>query len=319
MNRILNIDIYKFKNRFCFVLVVAIVISLLFSFLSFAATADDYIATVGGKWAAGGMGEFTFKCHYWVYGGIYESILTNNYFLIDTTAPYWQTFTNVYDTFSTLGVLLALLWVVLDMLEKAQFDSLTPEVMIRFFIKFIIAMMLIQNAATIMTELINGGNYLFQKVVGAIHGAAGALDPTLKQAAEDIAKQSFLKCIGTLIELLLPFVFTIVAVVLMYVLLFGRILELGVRFMFTPIGIADIFTHGIQSPGMRYIKKFCAVALQGVVMIAILLAGSKLASTVATDPNAIVGLDVFTQVIILISMLGAMMKSQQISNDILGV
>lgn len=317
MNTIFKNKTKSINSKFLLCIFIIIIISSLFSIFAFAATADDYINAVGGVWTSA-LGKFTFKCYFWVYGGLYESVTSSKGFLIDTTSSYWAGFTNIYDVISTAGVLLAILWVVLDLIEKAQFDNLTPEIMVRFFIKFIIAMMLIQNAPDLMTKIIDMGNYLMQQVVSGATGGAGALDPNMLDIADEISKTSFLKCIGRLLELIVPFIFTIIGIVLMYVLIFGRILELGVRFMFTPIGIADVFTHGISSPGMRYIKKFGAVALQGAVMIAILIAGTRLAQEVNSG-YVVEGLDFFVQIIVLLSMLGAMMKSQQVANDIMGV
>lgn len=318
MNTIFKNKTKSLNSKILLSIFIIIIVSSLFSIFAFAATADDYINAVGGVWTSA-LGKFTFKCYYWVYGGLYESVSSSSYFLIDTSASYWAGFTSIYDVLSTTGILLALLWVLLDLLEKAQFDNLTPEILVRFFIKFIIAMMLIQNAPDLMTKIIDIGNYLMQQVVsGATGGSATGLNPNMLDVADEISKASFLKCIGRLLELIVPFIFTIIGIVLMYVLIFGRILELGVRFMFTPIGIADVFTHGISSPGMRYIKKFGAVALQGAVMVAILIAGTRLAQEVNAG-GVIEGLDFFVQIIVLLSMLGAMMKSQQVANDIMGV
>ena len=104
-------------------------------------------------------------------------------------------------------------------------------------------------------------------------------------------------------------------------MMFGRIIEAGIRFAFMPIGVSDAFTHGISSPGVRYIKKFFAVCLQGAVIYAIIIVGASMMGQVSSGGSFgfLSHFGIITQLVIAFSMIGAMLKSQSIINDVAGV
>ena len=118
----------------------------------------------------------------------------------------------------------------------------------------------------------------------------------------------------------------------------ARGIQLTIYAAFTPIAIADIYQNGyMNSSGMRFVKKFFAIALQGLILYAIILFGQLFlvfslgenASTAAAISKglgdyALGGLDITFKFLVfciatnlaLFSLAG---RSQQMANDIVGV
>ena len=308
------------KSKNIIILICCLILSLSIFFTIPVSAATDYIEYGGKQYSldkddyTSKLGPFTFKAAYFVYGGAFDSLADDNLLTIDTSASYWTTFTSFYNAIVPVGTILAVLWVLFDLIEKAQVDQMTGEIMVKFGIKLIVPIMLMSNGADILEGLIELANGIFNKFYSV--PPASSTVAILDEIYEEILAGNVFYCIQALIELLLPFIAIIAAIIIMYVLIFGRILELGVRFIFTPIGIADAFTHGISSPGVRYLKKFFAVALQGAVIYIILLVGTVLSGPISGQfPK----LKILGQVVLAFSMVGAMLKSQQLANDVAGV
>ena len=90
--------------------------------------------------------------------------------------------------------------------------------------------------------------------------------------------------------------------------------ELFLRAAFLPIGIAEMFNGSGNASGMRYIKKLFATALQGAVILAILLIYGGIITSVFGGLGGSLGILIVTFAVITL-----LMKSQTWATDILGV
>lgn len=263
---------------------------------------------------------FVFNLAYYVYGALPQIVGDSGALTLDPNAGYMDVFNTIYDSMAAVGMGLAVMWVMLDLIEKAQMDQMTPEVLIRWCIKLVVAIIIVDNGADLAKALMQVGNDFVNQL--SFSGADNTQNVNVLNGYFERLKTAFwTNRLTILLELLIPAIAMIFCLLMMFVQVFGRIIEAGVRFAFMPIGISDAFTHGINSPGMRYIKKFFAVCLQGAVLYAIMIAGTNMMGLVmARDGSfAIVEhLGVITQLVIGFTMVGAMMKSQQLVNDIVG-
>ena len=100
--------------------------------------------------------------------------------------------------------------------------------------------------------------------------------------------------------------------------IWGRLIEIGVRGAFAPVGMADLFSEGTKGSGYRYFKKFVALALQGAVIIGIMMAYSTIQFALAKNEGG--GLDdAMGQIVTSLTVVTLIMKSQTIANDLVGV
>ena len=108
-----------------------------------------------------------------------------------------------------------------------------------------------------------------------------------------------------------------------------------VRVIFAPIGIVQLFDEGQRSAGIRYLKKFLAEALTFAVIVGVLFASAKLQNSIVlsisgdTMRNGILSGDNLKDVLdgpklliwinaINLASAGAIMRSGQLANDIIG-
>lgn len=312
-------------KRLIFVLVI--LISAVFLIPALAADEDATLTLGSATWkksdlrgGSKGFRWFVFNMAYYVYGALPQLIGDSGSLKLDPDAAYMTIFGNIYESMASIGMGLAVVWVMLDLIEKAQIDQMTPEVIIRWCIKMVVAIIVVDNADDMAKALMAVGNEFVDNLqyTGADNAANVEL---LNDCFERVKSGYFISLFTEFVELLIPAVAMIFCLLMMLVQIFGRILEAGVRFAFLPIGISDAFTHGINSPGMRYIKKFFAVCLQGAVLFAIMIAGSNMMGLVTARDGTfgfVENLGIITQLVIAVTMIGAMAKSQQIVNDIVG-
>lgn len=93
---------------------------------------------------------------------------------------------------------------------------------------------------------------------------------------------------------------------------YAVVIEIGLRYMFTPIAIADLYSEKFRSNGWMWLKKLFAVSMQGAVIFMIIYAVDVL-------KNAIDTTSIITNTAINLTMIGMFAKSRQIANDIIGV
>ena len=93
---------------------------------------------------------------------------------------------------------------------------------------------------------------------------------------------------------------------------YAVVVEMGLRYMFTPIAIADLYSEKFRSNGWMWLKKLFAVSMQGAVIFMIIYGVDVLKNTIDTA-------SVITNTAINLTMIGMFVKSRQIANDIIGV
>jgi hypothetical protein len=82
--------------------------------------------------------------------------------------------------------------------------------------------------------------------------------------------------------------------------------------------MSDLFMEGTKGSGFRYFKKFLAVALQGAVIIGIVFVFQNVNAALIVNEGDI--LDVaLGRVVISLTTVTLLLKSQTIANDIVGV
>ena len=89
-------------------------------------------------------------------------------------------------------------------------------------------------------------------------------------------------------------------------------IEIAVRYLFTPIAIADLYSEKFRSTGFMWLKKLLACSMQGAIIFAIIFSSDAL-------KKAISSADGITITAINLTMLGMFAKSRQIANDVIGV
>ena len=295
------------KSKVIFTIVLACF--LIFSILtSIAATAAvDYtngIYTVAGETfdesgnRINAIKRFAWKLIYYTYGGMFSDLANTGAFSIDDYQPggsngVWSVFWTCYDEVSVVGYALILLFALMELFEQTAMGNFSVETFIKVTAKMAAAVVVISVAKDAITACIGYGNELMSAVSGAIGGTEGAaggatggatggaveysgLDIEAKNLFQDVKDGGIFHSAGVILQMVIPAFTMLACFIIALVQLIGRILELGVRVAFAPIGIADLAAHGTHSAGARYLKSVAGCACQGVAMYMVLTAGVAL-------------------------------------------
>lgn len=94
-------------------------------------------------------------------------------------------------------------------------------------------------------------------------------------------------------------------------------IDIGVRFVFTPLAVADLFSERFRSTGVRWLKSLVAAALQGVIIYVIVIVGTQLREILESGA-AIPGFSPVTSCIVNLTMIGLFAKSGNMAREVTG-
>lgn len=135
----------------------------------------------------------------------------------------------------------------------------------------------------------------------------------------------------------LYYLFDLIVKCASYLIVIGNAISLIVRALFAPLGVVQMFDDGAKSAGVKYFKKFLAegltlAAILGVLYATSLLQGNIMISFIpdAWNNQILAQADILDKLLnitgpgvtvlaIQLAAVGAMFKSSQIANDIVGV
>lgn len=93
---------------------------------------------------------------------------------------------------------------------------------------------------------------------------------------------------------------------------FAILIELGIRYVFTPIAIADLYSEGLHSNGMRWLKKMLACAMTGgLIYLAVYGANVLKAQITGWHPIQYAAVN--------LTMTGFFVKCRMLADEIVGV
>ena len=179
-------------------------------------------------------------------------------------------FTNIVAVITTVGVSVMILYFLIDMAQKASSKNFNYEYFIKSFIKLALAYMLISNSMTIIQYMIDAGSALAEEISGMEASTSFFSDATkVSMLKKGLKKIGPIDSVGYMIKIFISWLVVIVANISVTFIAVSRLVELSVRAMFAPVGVADLFGDGGHAAGIRYLKKILALALQFALVVII--------------------------------------------------
>lgn len=235
------------------------------------------------------FGGLAMKLVYFTYGGLLNSLSSGSFFTIDTeSGQLWGVFWAAYDSIASVGMALAVLWMMIDLMERVSAGQYNYETLIKIVIKFLACAFIIEQGRDICTSFITFGNDIYDAFKTEIvsNGDTSPMDAEAARLFNEIKTGHIITCVGIIGSTAIPAIAMLACFFVALTTLIGRFLELGIRIAFAPIGIADIFAHGVSgSPGVRYLKGLAGCASQGAAMFLIIAGG-----TILMSPDSITAL-----------------------------
>ena len=333
-NRLINIDFAKIRRTLTIFLFIIISITSIFSLTLYAADGDNgsteetqedtsssdtyaagltYIESNSGKkaWAA----KPAYMIESAVKIGALDIVASSG--LFDSKgagSKLIAPFRSGYTLFKNVGIGLAVMWALVSIVSNMQIDHVTWDIIIKFALKMMAAVYIVNNGTVILDALLNLGD----SAVKAFNDGGTTWrteENTYMGIATRVAKEGLTGNMITIISNLLPFCVVCVAIILIFSKLISRMIELGIRYMFAPIAIADVFSHGGGSTGARYLKKFGAVSLSGAVYLAIIYILPTVSSTLSAAAGGGTFFQMLMPALAYVAGIGILNRVDSIVND----
>lgn len=242
---------------------------------------------------------------------------------------------NVYDDLMVpIALALMMIFFVCTLIEKSTNEQFTYEQMFLLFAKLVVCVFLIDKGFDLMVEFQKVGlSFLkdFKGYTDELGMNGGGLnvedDPDLRKLYKEYTgatwpdEPGFFDAIknlvtGRTLTLVLAWGFTFIVKVVVYLIVFMRILEIFIRSMFAPIALSDVFYNGLNSTGFRFLKCYLAVSLQLVVIYGCVVIYGVLVADIAEEAGRTVFL--FKYLGLTGATVGILIKSQSLIKEFLG-
>src|SRR5574344_313097 len=221
----------------------------------------------------------------WIVQNIQNALDTWN----SKLGEIWTVIKNIYGAMQGIGLALLVLFFVIGMMKTC--GSLTevkkPEHALKLFIRFAIAKIVVTYGMDLLLSIFK----IVQGVISTIMNAAGfggASSTTLPQEIiTAVEKCGFFESIPLWAVTLIGGLFITVLSFIMIMTVYGRFFKLYLYTAIAPIPLSTFAGEPSQNVGKSFIKSYCAVCLEGaVIVLACIIFSLFAASPPAVNPDA---------------------------------
>lgn len=213
-----------------------------------------------------------------------------------------------------IASVLLCIYFLIDLSEQMTMDRFSSDQFLKMLIKLAFGEFLITNATGFALQFMNIG-VAFVKQIGVLAMAGTSADIT----REAIDQLGLMDKIAMIVGIIIPFALGFLLKISIFMMCFTRLIEMSLRAMAAPIGVCDIMRGGTNSAGIRYLKRCLGVALQGGLMMLVLIISSEMIKYVTPEEISIFN---FESQISYIAVMGAtsaaMAATKSLANEVVG-
>ena len=201
----------------------------------------------------------------------------------------WKVILNIHGAVQAIGLALLVLFFVVGVMKTC--GSITevkkPEHALKLFIRFAIAKIVVTYGLDLMLSLFK----IIQGVISTIitaSGFGGASSTTLpQQIVTAVEKCGFFESIPLWAVTLIGGLFITVLSFIMIMTVYGRFFKLYLYTAIAPIPLSTFAGEPTQNVGKSFLKSYCAVCLEGAIIVLACIIFSLFASSPSVvDANA---------------------------------
>lgn len=228
-----------------------------------------------------------------------------------TFATLWNLAEVLYNVMIPIGIILASVYVFIELGDKVASDNATPETIVRAFLKIVLATFFIENGFLVCTFIATAATAVFDEIAKTnVIDATGCL-------YADFPNKDFVKGMAKMSDLFLPWLIMLFTKFIISIMCWARVLDITVKIILAPIGMSDITVTGTKGSGWGFFKKLAGSALQGAIMIAIVKSYAVVLQVIG-EMTAMSGVPKFSIVILCaVVTLVAIIKSQGYASEII--
>lgn len=181
----------------------------------------------------------------------------------------WSVIVNINGAVQAIALALLVLFFVVGMVKTSgSFTEVKkPEHALKLFIRFAIAKGAITYGMELMLALFN----IIQGIIGTIMSTAGITSPTgtalPQEMIETIESCGFFESIPLWAVTLIGGLFITVMSFILIMTVYGRFFKLYMYTALAPIPLSTFAGEPSQNVGKSFIKSYCAVCLEGAVIV----------------------------------------------------
>lgn len=198
--------------------------------------------------------------------------LKNNGFDMST---YWDIINKTVSVAGKpFGVALLTTFFLMYVFDAAAKEQITVDTVIKMMIQLIVAIAILSNFDAVINSILSIGESIFGLLRQQL-SASQKMTPT--HTGEEIMTtlENNGNTTGSLyFQILFCWFIYHIGKIAMFFAAVARLIELGWRIAFAPIGLANCFEGGTNSPAIRYLKSLFAVAISGAVLFLIFQIGT---------------------------------------------
>ena len=238
----------------------------------------------------------------------------------------WNVMVNIHGAVQAIGLgLLVLFFVVGVMKTLGSFAELKrPEVAVKVFIRFILAKAVITYGLELMMALFSIVQGLMSTIMGASGIGSGTPAVLPQEVIDAINRVGFFESIPLWAVTLIGGLFITVLSFIMIMSVYGRFFKLYLYTAIAPVPLSSFAGEPSQSVGKSFIKSYCAVCLEGAVIVLACVIFSVFASSPpAVDSSAAAVTQVWSYVGELIFnmlvLVGAVKMADRVVREMMGL
>ena len=247
--------------------------------------------------------------------GLNDNTSVESALKFDINGPFkniWNTVKAIYDNIAIIGIVLALIVISIDMMDRMTSNQLNPEILFLMLIKFGAVCLIILNGTQILEWILRMNSFIFDKI--SIHFNDFLETSDICVYEKVIENSDIFVMIGKWIYLILPYLVIYLCQIIVKVVAWSRIISIVVYTIFTPIGIADL-SGGTTSSGIRYLRTVAGKLLQGPLIAGLFTIYKMIVSTVQNSS----GLQGFwVNIVLTLVFVTLTVTSDQIAKEITG-
>lgn len=236
---------------------------------------------------------------------------------INSMTGIWSVVSNVHNAILPMGYSLLTLFFLLGFMNKSlSFKVIRIEDIIRLLIKMIIAKVVMEKSFELLTMVYGIATDL---VVDVNFSAETIKIVDTKALAEQIAKMNFFE------KIIFQTQFTPISVAnfflskMVFVICYGRIVELCVFTAVSPIPIATLSSSEYSSTAKRFFQYYIGICLHGLIIVIICMIFGGLAQTLVGNVGENADFGVGISISLSIMLLLVLTKSGSWAKQITGV
>jgi len=201
----------------------------------------------------------------------------------------WNVIVNIHGAVKAIGLGLLVLFFVVGVVKTCgSFAEIKkPEVALKLFIRFVLAKAAVTYGLELMIALFNIVQGLISKIMAA-SGIGGANVTVLPDSIrEAIEKTGFFESIPLWAVTLIGGLIITVLSFVMIMTVYGRFFKLYLYTAIAPVPLSSFAGEPSQSVGRAFMKSYCAVCLEGaIIVLGCIIFSLFAASPPVVDPSA---------------------------------